>query len=118
MESNSKDKKITTAIKANAELNIKIEKIEKEIQPALYEQSFDKSLIKEETEKELNLKILEITMNIQNQYPELSKYLEEMPVTIPDEKHPEITLKNLNAYYNSLTTILNRYILEHRNKSK
>lgn len=118
MESNSKDKKIISAIKANAELTIKIEKIEKEIQPALYEQSLDKSLIKEETEKDMNSKILEITMNIKNQYPELSKYLEEMPVTIPDEKHPEITLKSLNAYYNSLTTILNRYILEHQNNSK
>ena len=118
MESNSEDKKITTAIKANAELNMKIETIEKEIQPALYEQSLNKTVIKEETEKELNSKILEITMRIKNQYPELSKYLEEMPVTIPDEKHPEITLKNLNAYYNSLTTILNKYMLEHPTNKK
>lgn len=118
MESNSNDKKVINAINANAELNIKIEMIEKDIQPALYEQSLDKSLIKEENEKNLNSKILEITMRITNQYPELSKYLEEMPVTIPDAKHPEITLENLNAYYNSLTTILNKYILEQNRKSK
>lgn len=118
MKSNSKEKKIISAIKANAELNIKIEKIEKEIQPALYEQGLDKTLIKEGTERDLNLKIMEITMNIKNQYPELSKYIEEMPVTIPDEKNPEITLEKLNAYYNSLTTILNKYIFEQNHKPK
>lgn len=36
-------------------------------------------------------------MTIKDQHPELSKYIEEMPVTIPNEKHPEITLKSLNA---------------------
>ena len=62
-----------------------------------------------ETEADLNSGILKITMTIQNKYPELSKYLEEMKVTIPDEKHPEINLKNLKAYYDSLCTLLNKY---------
>ncbi len=61
------------------------------------------------TEKEFNENILKITMRIKDQYPELSKYLEEMPVTIPDEKHPDITLKNLKAYYDSLCSLLNKY---------
>lgn len=65
------------------------------------------------TEKELNAQILMITMKIRENYPELSKYLEEMPVTIPDEKNPEITTKNLTAYYDSLNSLLNKYILEH-----
>lgn len=65
-----------------------------------------------ETEKELNKKIMDVTMTIRSKYPELSKYLEEMPVTIPDEKHPEITIKNLQAYFDSLNTMLNKYILE------
>ena len=65
-------------------------------------------------EHELNSKILKITMTIKDQYPELSKYIEEMPVTIPDEKNPEITLKNLKAYYDSLNSMLNKYILEHQ----
>lgn len=43
-----------------------------------------------ETEKELNAKILMKTMTIQKKYPELSKYLEEMPVTIPNKAHPNI----------------------------
>jgi hypothetical protein len=62
--------------------------------------------------EELNSKILEITMTIQENYPELSKYLDEMPVTIPDEKDPEINKKNLKAYYDSLTSLLQNYIDE------
>lgn len=69
--------------------------------------------IKAETEKELNEKILKITMTIKGQYPELSKYVEEMTVTIPDEKHPDVTLKNLKEYYDSLNAMLNKYLLEH-----
>ena len=65
-----------------------------------------------ETEKELNAKILEITMTINEKYPELSKYLGEMPVTIPDVESPEISIKNLRAYYESLTSLLENYILE------
>jgi len=60
-------------------------------------------------EKELNSKILEITMKIKDDYPELSKYLEEMPVTIPTEKDPEMTLNHLQTYYESLNSLLNKY---------
>ncbi len=65
------------------------------------------------TEKEIEDAILKITMKIQNQYPELSKYLAEMPVTIPDVKTPEINIKNLQEYYNSLLTLLNKYTPNH-----
>lgn len=36
------------------------------------------------TEKELNEAILKITSKIHSEYPELSKYLSEIPITIPD----------------------------------
>jgi hypothetical protein len=64
-------------------------------------------------ENEWNEKILKITMKIKDQYPELFKYLIEMPETIPDEKDPEIELKNLKQYFNSLNVMLDKYILEH-----
>ncbi|MES2286469.1 MAG: hypothetical protein V4547_12335 [Bacteroidota bacterium] len=99
--------------KENSELNKKIEKIEKQIQPALYEQNLDMTKVNEEAEKDLNSKILEITLKIKDKYPELSKYLDEMTVTIPDEKKPEITLENLKIYYDSLDALLRKYILEH-----
>ena len=72
-----------------------------------------KNTISEDAEKNLNAKILKITMTIMEQYPELSKYIEEMPVTIPNEKIPEITLDNLKAYFESLNTMLNKYKTEH-----
>jgi hypothetical protein len=75
-------------------------------------------VIYKETEKDLNYNILKITMTIKDQCPELSKYLEEMQETIPDEKNPEITTKNLKAYYDSLDSMLNKYILEHSDKMK
>jgi molecular chaperone GrpE (heat shock protein) len=72
----------------------------------------------EEIEKDLNSKILKVTMTIKEQYPELSDFLEEMHDTIPDEKDPEITLKNLSAYYESLNSMLSKYKLEHPKDSK
>jgi hypothetical protein len=64
------------------------------------------------TKEEWNSKILNITLKIKEQYPELSKYLEEMPITIPDKKFPIITPKILQDYFNSLTALLNNYLLE------
>ena len=66
-----------------------------------------------ESEKELNSKILEITMTIKEKYPELYENLEEMPVTIPDIENPEINSKNLRAYYDSLISLLKQYIPGH-----
>lgn len=62
------------------------------------------------TEKELNQAILEITLKIQNQYPELNKYLSELPATIPDANNPEINTKVLHDYYESLENILKKYL--------
>lgn len=61
-------------------------------------------------EKELNADILKITMTIRKDYPELSKYLNEMSVTIPDVSNPEVTNKILFEYYKSLESMLKEYI--------
>lgn len=53
-------------------------------------------------EKELTEKILAMTMKIQKEHPEFSKFLEEMPITIPTAEHPVIDIKSLNDYYQSL----------------
>ncbi len=60
------------------------------------------------TEKELNAKILALTMKIHNEHPELSKFLEEMPITIPDENNPEINTKILTDYHESLKNLLKK----------
>jgi hypothetical protein len=69
--------------------------------------------INEQIENDLNSKILKITMLIKDHYPELSKYLEEMPVTVPSENDPEITLNNLRTYYESLNSLLNKYKVDY-----
>ncbi|MFI0491184.1 hypothetical protein [Flavobacterium sp.] len=62
------------------------------------------------TEKKINNKILKITLIIKEKYPELSKYIMEMPVTIPISENPEINCKILQDYYNSLEDMLDNYI--------
>lgn len=61
------------------------------------------------TELELNEMILGITNKIRESNSELLKYLNEMPVTIPYQKNPEITVKTLTSYYDSLVNLLYRY---------
>jgi len=65
-------------------------------------------------EKDLNTKILEITMVIKDHYPELSKYLDEMLITIPDEQHAGMTLDPLLSYYESLVSMVAKYQAEHQ----
>lgn len=84
-----------------------------EIEPVLDAKNSTKSATHQRLEKELNAKILEVTMKIKDHYPELSKYLDEIPITIPSEKDPEITLNHLKGYYESLSSILNKYKLEY-----
>lgn len=69
-----------------------------------------------ETEAKLNAAILKITTSIQAEYPELIKYLNEMPETIPDLKNPEINLTILKDYYNSLQSLLGKYATNHNKK--
>jgi len=45
----------------------------------------------EDLERDLNLKIMQVTQEIKDHYPELIKFLDEMPVTVPDDKDMEIT---------------------------
>ena len=46
---------------------------------------------------------------IREHYPELSKYILEMPVTIPNVESPEINAKILADYYDSLDAIMKKY---------
>lgn len=70
----------------------------------------DKHADYEQIEKDLNAKILKITMTIKDNHPELSKYLEEMPDTVPSDSDPEITLNHLRTYYESLNSLLGKFV--------
>lgn len=67
-----------------------------------------------ETEAEINARIMKLTMVIQENYPELSKYINEMPITIPVDSSPEVTIKNLQKYHDTLLTWFRNYVAEHQ----
>lgn len=69
-------------------------------------------------ELEWTLKIWEISLKIEGQHGEFYKFKEEMPLVIPNAENLEITLKNLEEYYDSLTSMLNKYISENHNCHK
>lgn len=68
------------------------------------------------TESGINNNILKATKEIQEKFPELSKYLTEMPVTIPNIYTPEINSKSLNEYNDSLDILLKKYSTNHSRK--
>ncbi len=94
------------------------EKRKKELNALPVNEPSVRPLIYQDTEKDWNSKILKVTMMIREEFPELSKFLNEMPVTIPNEKHPKVDLENLKKYYDSLILILNKYRLEHPHRPK
>lgn len=91
---------------------------EKENQPMVDGRGVSQNINFDEMEKDLNSRILEITLTINNDYPELSKYIEEMPVTLPVEADKQITINHLKSYFESLVSLLARYKLEHPAEEK
>ena len=70
------------------------------------------------TENEINKNIVETKMDIDEKFPELSKYIDEMSVTIPNTNEPEINETNLEDYQSSLCVLLNKYAANHSGVSK
>jgi hypothetical protein len=68
------------------------------------------------TQNQLNNDILTITLLIFDKYPELSKYLDEIPVKIPVNETARNTMNAQISYYNSLCSILNRYVITREEK--
>lgn len=69
------------------------------------------------TELELNEMILGITNKIRDKDPELLKYLNEMPITVPYQENPEIAVKTLTSYYDSLVVLFDEYENNHAKKT-
>ncbi len=64
------------------------------------------------TAAELEKKILNITMKIDKEFPELSKYINEMPVK-EFERDKDANMKSLEEYYNSLKELFGKYSKSH-----
>ena len=61
-------------------------------------------------------KIVRLTTSIEVNYPELYATLDENPITIPSKIHPDITLSDIEDYFESLKQILKQYIKAHNKK--
>ena len=68
------------------------------------------------TEKKLLTEITRLTTSIETNYPELYKHLEEIPLTIPSEDDPEITIRSLQDYLESLKQLLKHHLETHKHK--
>jgi hypothetical protein len=65
---------------------------------------------------ELEQKIINITSVIQQEYPELGKYITEMPENNSEEE--EINIETLKSYYHSLEELVEKYAKTHRGENE
>ena len=65
------------------------------------------------TQMDWDKDILGIIIEIQQKFPELVKYLNEIPIKFSEKESEEINIKNLNDYYNSLMNVVDKYSKTH-----
>ena len=63
--------------------------------------------------QKLTQEINELTVRIEQKYPELYRYLDENPITIPVDDEAKPTHKSFADYLESLKSILERYMESH-----
>lgn len=68
------------------------------------------------TKKDILEAISRLTLEIESEYPELYRFLDESPVTIPTEAHPNLGVEELSTYYKGLKTMLEDYKKTHSSK--
>ncbi len=68
-----------------------------------------------EISQKILTEISQITRDIEENYPELQKYLDETPMTLPDatNESPDMDNKALKDYLESLKEIVKKYKEEH-----
>jgi translation initiation factor 2 alpha subunit (eIF-2alpha) len=65
--------------------------------------------------KERTKEIYDLTLRIEQEYPELYQYLDENPMTIPSSEHPELNTKIFSDWLDSLKELLKHHIENHQN---
>lgn len=66
-----------------------------------------------ESQNDLNDKIRLTTIKIQEEHPELIKYINEIPRSFQFKTEKEVNKKALKDYLDSLNQILETYVKEH-----
>ncbi|QCE40489.1 hypothetical protein [Psychroserpens sp. NJDZ02] len=62
--------------------------------------------------------ITQLTGNIETNYPELYRSLDENPLTLPISKHPHMDKNVMTDYLESLKQLLKRYVEEEKIKKQ
>ena len=66
-----------------------------------------------ETQNNLNYNILLITLKIQKEYPELIKYMNEIPVNFLSNSEKGVTNNEIKGYLDTLNNLIETYAKEH-----
>lgn len=64
--------------------------------------------------RNLLTEITQLTTNIETNYPELYRNLDENPLTIPASNHPHIDKQIMEEYLESLKELLNHHLETHK----
>jgi hypothetical protein len=70
-----------------------------------------------ESQKNLNVEINAVTQKIQNEFPELIKYLDEIPELLLWQTNEGVSNKGLKDYLDSLNDIVETYAKEHESET-
>ena len=68
------------------------------------------------TLQDIENQIIRLTTSIEVNYPELYATLDENPITIPTEVHPDMDVAIMEEYLESLKEILKEYTKTHNKK--
>lgn len=60
--------------------------------------------------------ITQLTLNMETNYPELYRSLDENPMTLPVTNHPHIDKQVMQEYLESLKQLLEHHLETHKNK--
>lgn len=63
--------------------------------------------------RKLLTEITQLTTNIETNYPELYRSLDENPLTIPETDHPHIDKQIMESYLESLKQLLKHHLETH-----
>ena len=66
--------------------------------------------------KNIESDIIKLTTLLEDKYPELYTFLDETPISMPSINHPDINIKEMEDYLESLQQLLKHYIETRKNK--
>ena len=58
--------------------------------------------------------INDLTVRIETDYPELYQFLNENPMTIPSDPHPNMSLETLQEYLGDLRELIKHHLETHK----